>query len=111
MGRNTVVLFPGEERILSSMGENIKLARLRRNLSAVLVAERAGISRQTLTKIEKGDQSVAIGNYMAVLRALAMQKEFLKIAADDVVGRTYQDLGLVTRKRAPKRKKEESAES
>ena len=107
MGRDTVVLCPGEERILSSMGENIKLARLRRKLSAVLVAERAGISRQTLTKIEKGDQSVAIGNYMDVLRALAMQKEFLKIAADDVVGRTYQDLGLVTRKRSSRKEKKD----
>lgn len=52
------------------MGEQIKLARLRRNLSVDLTAERAGISRATLWKVEKGDPSVAIGIYASVLHAL-----------------------------------------
>ena len=51
MGRKAVILLPQMDRILSSLGENIKLARLRRRLSAEIVAERAGISRATLTKV------------------------------------------------------------
>ena len=43
-------IVPATETILKTMGEQIKLARLRRDLSAELVAERAGISRASLWK-------------------------------------------------------------
>ena len=62
--------MPKTREILEQMGEQIKLARLRRKLSAQLIAERAGISRQTLNAIEKGSSTVAIGSYAAVLHAL-----------------------------------------
>ena len=70
MGRKAVVVFPDTRDILAKMGEQIKLARLRRNLAVELVSERADISRATLWKVEKGDPSVAIGIYAAVLHAL-----------------------------------------
>lgn len=99
-------VMPKTEKILSTMGEQIKLARLRRNLPATLVAERAGISRSTVWKIEKGDPSVAIGMYAAVLMALnGMDKDLLLIAKDDTLGRTLQDLNLVPGNRATRRKK------
>ena len=60
MGKKAVVLLPGTERILEQMGEQIRLARLRRDLSTELVAERAGISRATLNNVEKGSPSVAM---------------------------------------------------
>ena len=86
------------------MGEQIKLARLRRRLSTELVAERAGISRATLWNVEKGSPSVAIGIYAAVLHALGnMDSDFLLVAKDDEFGRTLQDLELPVRRRAPKR--------
>ena len=43
MGKKAVTVLPSTERILNTMGEQIKLARLRRQLSAELIAERAGI--------------------------------------------------------------------
>ena len=87
------------------MGEQIKLARLRRNLTSSLVAERAFISRNTLWRIEKGDPSVAIGHYARVLMALGgMDKDLLLIAKDDEVGRRVQDLGLTIKKRAVKKR-------
>ena len=87
------------------MGEQIKMARLRRNLSVELVAERAGISRATLWAVEKGSPSVAIGFYAAVLHALNnMDSDLLLIAKDDELGRKLQDLELPVRKRAPRRK-------
>lgn len=95
--------MPKTREILEQMGEQIKLARLRRKLSAQLIAERAGISRQTLNAIEKGSSTVAIGSYAAVLHALNnLDTDFLLVAKDDEFGRKLQDLELPTRKRAPK---------
>ena len=97
-------ILPGTEEILKTMGEQIKLARLRRSLSAELVSERAGISRASLRKVEKGDPSVAMGIYAAVLHALNnFDKDLLLVAKDDELGRQIQDLNLIIRKRAPRR--------
>lgn len=85
------------------MGENIRLARLRRKLSVELIAERAGVSRSTVWAIEKGSPSVSMGAYAGVLLALGMRDDLLKIAADDVLGRTLQDLNITPKKRAPKK--------
>ncbi len=66
------------------MGEQIKLARLLRNLSNELVAERAGIGRTTLWSIEKGESSVAIGAYAAVLHAInGMDRDLILVAKDE----------------------------
>ena len=89
-------IMPDTENILKTMGEQIKMARLRRRLSATLVAERAGISRSTLWKVENGNPSVAVGIYAAVLHALNnMDKDLLKIAGDDELGRKLQDIELL----------------
>ena len=99
-------ILPGTEEILKIMGEQIKLARLRRDLSAELVGERAGISRSSLWKVESGNPAVAMGIYAAVLHALNnMDKDLLLIARDDEMGRRMQDLELLTRRRASRRKK------
>lgn len=105
MKKNPYNILPATEEILKTMGEQIKLARLRRNLSVELVSERAGISRASLWNVEKGSPSVAIGIYAAVLHALNnMEKDLLLIAQDDAMVRKMQDLNLVTRKRAPRKK-------
>ena len=104
MNKTSYHILPATEEILRTMGEQIKLARLRRNLSVELVAARAGISRASLWNVEKGSPSVAIGIYAAVLHALNnMDKDFLLVAKDDVMGRRLQDLNLPVRKRAPKK--------
>lgn len=98
-------ILPPTEEILTTMGEQIKLARLRRNLSTELVAERAGISRASLWKVEKGDPSVAMGIYAAVLHALNnMDRDLLMVAKDDILGRELQDINLLPKKRASGRK-------
>ncbi len=79
-------------------------ARLRRGFSAELVAERVGISRASLWAVEKGSPSVAMGIYVAVLNALSLENDLLKLAADDEHGRKFQDLNLPLRARAPKSK-------
>ena len=61
MRKTSYEIMPATQEILSTMGMQIKMARLRRNLSVELVAERAGISRAMLWNVEKGSPSVAIG--------------------------------------------------
>lgn len=84
----------------------MKLARLRRRHSSKQVAERAGMSRSTLVKIEKGNPAVSIGYYLSVLKVLGLEKDFLLLAKDDVFGRKLQDAGLKTPQRAPRRKRQ-----
>jgi transcriptional regulator with XRE-family HTH domain len=100
-----LLLMPSLKKILEELGENIKLARLRRKLAAEQVAERANISRPTLLAIEKGTSSVSIGAYAQVLFVLGLEKDLLKLAADDLLGRKLQDADLVVKERAPKKKK------
>ncbi len=108
MAKKSVAILPQTQKILETMGEQIKMARLRRKLSAELLAERAGISRATLWAVEKGSPSVAIGIYAAVLHGLNnMDEDLLKVAKDDELGRKLQDLELPVRRRAPKKKREQ----
>ena len=105
MSKRTVVVMPETQKILETMGEQIKMARLRRNLATELVAERAGISRATLWAVEKGTPTVSIGTYAAVLHALGgMDKDFELVAKDDELGRKLQDLNIQTRGRAKRGK-------
>ena len=97
-------IIPQMQAILSQMGEQIKLARLRRCIPVEIVADRAGISRATVWKIEKGDPSVSIGSYAYVLRALnGMEKDLLLIAKDEELKSKLDLIGIKTNKRAPKR--------
>ena len=107
MGRRAITVLPQTQKLLSQMGEQIRLARLRRHLSSELVAERAGISRATVSAIEKGSASVTLGAYAAVLHAIGgLEQDLLLIAKDDALGRKLQDLELPQRRRAPKRHRE-----
>ncbi len=98
-----------QKNILATLGENIKLARLRRKLSIRSMAERAGIATSTLGSIEDGSPSVSLGSYLQVLSVLRLEDDLLLIADKDPVGRQIQDAGLIVKKRAPKKKKIESA--
>lgn len=92
-------LLPTTEKILKEFGENLKLARLRRGLSGVEVAERAGIARSTLQLIEKGEPGVAMSSYLLVLFVLGLEKDLLNVAANDPLGRKLQDAGLLSGKK------------
>lgn len=73
----------------------MKLARKRRRLTADQVAERAGIARSTLQLIEKGDPGVAMSSYVQVLFVLGLDKDIMKVAADDPLGRKLEDARLL----------------
>ena len=88
---------------LAVVGEQIRLARLRRNLSLEQVSERAQCSVPTLTKVEKGVATVSIGTYIRVLYVLGLHKDILHLAQDDPLGRALQDASLLHRERASKK--------
>ena len=97
--------LPKNRRILQRVGENVRLARLRRKLSAAKVAERAGMSRNTLYLLEKGSPSTSLSTLFRVLIVLGLEEDFLLIAKDDELGRKLEDARLSRpRKRAPKKK-------
>src|SRR5665647_1181778 len=98
MSSKKQILFPKHKKILEIFGENVKLARKRRNLTAIQVAERADISRNTLYLIEKGNSGVSIGAVFNVLRVLGLQDDFLKLGADDELGKKLQDIKLLKKK-------------
>lgn len=96
--------FASERARLSALGERLRAARLRRKFSAETVAERAGISRMTLHRMEKGDPAVTLGNYLKVLGVLRLEADLDRVARDDELGRKLQDLELAaprSRKRIP----------
>jgi len=102
MPRTIPPLLPKLSRLLAQVGSNLKQARLRRSYSAEIVAERSGITRRTLQRVEHGDPAVALGIYARVMQALGLVEDLTGLARDDKLGRRLQDLDLPIRKRAPR---------
>ncbi len=105
MGRKKIVTPPSLERLFSQIGENIRIARLRRRFSASIVAQRAGISRNTLRAIERGDSSVTLSAFANVLFSLGLERDLETIAKEDILGRKLQDASLPVKARAPRLKR------
>lgn len=103
MPRTSTPPHPAVQRLLRALGENIRLARLRRGFSMELVAERAGMSRPTLRAVESGEPGVTLGSYANVLHSLGLHADLELVARDDELGRKLQDAKLPTRHRARKR--------
>jgi transcriptional regulator with XRE-family HTH domain len=104
MKSRAITLLPTADKIMTEFGNNLKLARRRRRFSVEQVAERADIARTTLWQVEKGSPSVAMGIYMKVIFVLGLEKDLLKVASDDILGRKLQDAQLTVKERAPKKK-------
>ncbi len=106
MSRKTAPLSPTLESILKILGENIKLARLRRKITTTMLAERSGMGRITLRKVENGNSGVTLGAYASVLFCLGLENDLLLIGKDDPLGRRLQDAALThTKSRVAKQKK------
>jgi transcriptional regulator with XRE-family HTH domain len=95
--KRSAVVFPKSQKVLSQLGENIQLARKRRNYTQTLISERTGLSRLTIRKIEHGDPKVSLGHYVAVLGVLGLVEDLAKVASDDELGRKLQDIKLMSK--------------
>lgn len=91
MPRTQHPLSPTLTKLAAGLGQRIELARRRRDLSATLFAERVGISRNTLARLEAGDPAVALGTYLKALRVLGLEADISGVAGDDSLGRKLQD--------------------
>jgi transcriptional regulator with XRE-family HTH domain len=97
--KRSAVVFPKNQKVLAQLGDNIKLARKRRNYTQSLISERTGLSRLTIRKIEAGDSKVSLGHYVAVLSVLGLVEDFAKVASDDELGRKLQDIKLMSKQK------------
>lgn len=98
MGKKTSLQTPKLASILRVLGENIHLARRRRHISALMLAQRAGMTRITLRAIENGEPTVSLGAYANVLFSLGLENDLLLVARDDEFGRKLQDAKLMSKK-------------
>lgn len=92
-------------RALAKLGEDIRIARKKRRISTVSMAERAFISRGTLYKVERGNPTVSIGIYATVLDTLGLVDRLGDVAdrRDDALGldcdEEYLPKNIVSRRR------------
>ena len=100
MGRRVRKPFPQASRQLEALGDRLRTARLRRKLTGVVFAERMGVARDTLHRLEKGDPGISLGTYQRALRILGLDQDLDLIARDDVLGRKLQDARLPARRAA-----------
>ena len=100
MSKQTLPSFPRYQRLAEALGERVRLARLRRRMSATEVAERMGVSRMTLYSLEKGDLSVGLGVLVRALGVLGLDEDLDQVAADDELGRRLADATVRPARRA-----------
>lgn len=103
MKRNAPILLPKLDSRIERVGEQIRLARLRRNFTASEVAKRSGMSRATLNKIEHGDPNVGFGSYCAVLHTLGLDEDVELLAANDSLGKSIDERNTLRKRASGKR--------
>lgn len=103
MAKKSVVLEPNIEDKIRKMGQRIKKARLRRNISIESISEKAGISESTFYAIEHGASTVSLGAYAAVLAILGLDNDIDVIAVDEDGKALFWENNIVERKRAKRR--------
>ena len=94
MPRRVAPLIPSTEELLRGLGDRLRLARLRRGLSAKQVAARAGMAPMTLRSLERGGSAVTMGAYLAVMQVLGLEQDLNLVAQADRLGRELQDARL-----------------
>lgn len=100
MNKKSIIPIP-VNKALKKLGADLKEARIKRQITMALVEERAGITHITLSKIEKGDSGVSLGNYAKVMFVLGMIDNLYNLAEpdNDTVGKFFDKENLPKRVR------------
>ncbi len=102
MAKRSIPTYPRYSRLAQGLGDRIRAARMRRRLTVTVMAERMGVARPTLNRLERGDLSVGLGVLVRALGVLGLDEDLAKLAADDELGRRLADASTTTkRRRAP----------
>ena len=99
MTNRSVPTYPRYARLAEGLGERIRTARLRRRLTVTEMAERMGVARPTLNRLERGDLAVGLGVLVRALGVLGLEDDLAKLAAGDELGRRLADASTTTRRR------------
>ena len=99
MSRPQRPTFPGSRQRLDLLGERIRLARLRRRISAKEMAARVGVSRMTIHRLERGEPSISLGILERTLGVLGLDQDVDLLGGNDELGQRLQDLALTSRPR------------
>lgn len=99
MSNRTVPTYPRYSRLAEGLGHRIATARVRRRLTVTEMAERMGITRPTLNRLERGDLSIGLGVLVRALGVLGLEEDLATLAADDELGRRLADLSTTTKRR------------
>jgi transcriptional regulator with XRE-family HTH domain len=92
MAKRSPPAFPRAQRLAAALGQRVREARLRRRMTATIMAQRAGLSRDTLHRLEGGDVSISLAAFLRVLQVLGLADDIDRLASDDVLGRKLQDM-------------------
>jgi DNA-binding XRE family transcriptional regulator len=93
------------DRALKTLGASLQLARRRRNINAELMAERLGVTRWTVARMEKGEATVSMGVYAMAIYAFDPEKldALSRLFENDPMGQIVADRALPRRiRRMPK---------
>jgi transcriptional regulator with XRE-family HTH domain len=104
MAKKIAPLLPAANELLRQFGDRLRLARLRRRLTAKQVAERAGMAPMTLRSLEHGGSGVTMGAYLAVMQVLGIEKDLNLLGKTDLMGRELQDARMHTYTKAARPK-------
>jgi transcriptional regulator with XRE-family HTH domain len=102
MSRPARPLFPQTQRRAEAFGERLRFARLRRRMSLAELAARVDVTRNTLSRLERGDLSTSLGVLARVLAVLGLEEDLDRLAQDDELGQRLQDVRLRRPRRSPK---------
>lgn len=100
MNKKSIIPIP-VNKALKKLGADLKEARIKRQITMALVEERAGLTHITLSKIEKGDSGVSLGNYAKVMFVLGMIDNLYNLAEpdNDTIGKFFDKENLPKRVR------------
>lgn len=104
-------MYLAQKKLLTELGERLRLARLRRKLGIAVTCERAGVSRMTLYRAEAGSPAVALGTLVRLLSVLGLESDLELIGRDDKLGRVLQDRSLAPRRRSRQERGDKPANS
>lgn len=87
------------KRALSKLGADIAIARKKRSLTVMMMAERLGVAKSTYLRIEKGSPTVAMGAYAMTFFVLGLDN-----VLGEILDQSRDDQGLLLDvQRLPKR--------